>query len=91
MCPDGPKSTEGAVPAGTLIDSMQIASIAKRQCDQLLSVSDAARRLRISTRTVYRLISEGRVKAVKLRGATRVRESDLAALVDQLEPLEPSG
>jgi excisionase family DNA binding protein len=62
-----------------------------RSCDQLLSVGDAAARLRVSTRSVYRLIEEGRIKGIKVRGCTRIRESHLADLLDQFAGSQASG
>jgi excisionase family DNA binding protein len=44
--------------------------------EQIFTVSDVAKHLKVSNRTVYSLISKGDIPAVKI-GGTRVRESDL--------------
>jgi len=43
----------------------------------LLSVPEAARRLSVSERLVWRAISEGALDSVKLGRATRVRAADV--------------
>ena len=48
----------------------------------LLSVSDVAVRLAISARGVYRLISAGELRALKIGGALRVQESELARYLE---------
>lgn len=55
---------------------------------QLLTVHEAAERLRCSDMTVYRLIADGSLRAVDMRPAgsrrskTRVRDDDLAEFID---------
>lgn len=51
----------------------------QKQTDErmLLSVPEAARRLSVSERLLWRAISEGALDAVKLGRATRVRSSDV--------------
>jgi len=58
----------------------------------LLSKSEAARRLRVSTKTVERLVRRGHLVATKVGGQVRIERADLLALVNarrtaSLDPL----
>jgi excisionase family DNA binding protein len=46
-----------------------------------LRVADVADRLDLSPSSIRRLIDTGKLRSVKLRGAVRVRECDLAQLI----------
>jgi excisionase family DNA binding protein len=48
----------------------------------LLSVSEAAEILRLSPRTVRRLIDDGRLSVVRFGRAVRIRPEALTALID---------
>ena len=48
---------------------------------QLLTVDQAAERLVVSSRTVRRMITDGRLKHVKIGRAVRVSEAALAAFI----------
>jgi excisionase family DNA binding protein len=48
----------------------------------LLLLTDAAQMLRCSVKTVRRLISDGKLRSVKLRGALRIKASDLEAFIE---------
>ena len=48
---------------------------------RLLTQSDAAKRLGLSTTTIWRLIKEGSLKVVSVRGKQRVRLDSLLAYV----------
>jgi excisionase family DNA binding protein len=48
--------------------------------DRLLTVRDVADRLAVSTKTVYRLKSEGRLAYIKIGGSLRFREDDIDGL-----------
>jgi excisionase family DNA binding protein len=50
--------------------------------DRLLSVSEAAARLRVGRTTAYLLIAEGRLRSIKLRGRRMIPESSLSSLMD---------
>jgi len=50
--------------------------------DNLLTVADVARTLRISRRTVYRLIDTGKLPRIYIGRSPRFRPTDLDALVD---------
>ena len=52
----------------------------------MLTKRETAAALRVSTRTVDRLIASGALSAVKVEGATRVRRGDLEAYIAQLTP-----
>lgn len=41
---------------------------------ELLTIDETAARLRVSRRTVYRLMAEGRIRATKVRGSTFVSQ-----------------
>ena len=47
--------------------------------EQLLSVAEAAELLGVSRMTVYRLIRDGDLQRVKVRGASRIPESSLGS------------
>jgi len=48
-----------------------------------LSTAEAARKLGITTRTLYRLIDEGQIPAYKLGRVIRLQEHEVEAFVDQ--------
>lgn len=50
----------------------------------LLTLPDVARYLRVSVKTVRRLIDEGELKRIKVRGAVRIRGEDLTAYMQKL-------
>ena len=45
--------------------------------EKLLNIDEVAATLNVSRRTVYRLIAEGKIRALKIRGSTRVHPSNL--------------
>jgi excisionase family DNA binding protein len=49
--------------------------------EQLLSVSDVAEHLGVSTATVYKLCKKGELPHVRIIDSIRVRQADLAAFV----------
>lgn len=49
--------------------------------EKLLPVKQAAVMLGVSVRTVWRMIADSQLTAVRIRGCTRVAVSQLAALV----------
>jgi excisionase family DNA binding protein len=53
--------------------------------DWLLTVSEAARRLRVSQRTLYRMLRCGELRRIKVRGCTRVLGSEVAYLLSSTE------
>ena len=50
----------------------------------LLTLREAAEQLRVSTRTVHRLIHAGELPTVPVRRSLRIRRADLRAYVDGL-------
>jgi excisionase family DNA binding protein len=52
--------------------------------DICLTVKQVSERLGVSEKTVRRLISDGELVAVRVRGRIVVRESDLAAYISSL-------
>jgi excisionase family DNA binding protein len=55
--------------------------MANEQSDRLLTVAEVAERLRVHPITVRRHIKDGRLRAVRVGRAVRVRESDLEAFL----------
>ncbi len=47
----------------------------------LLTVTQAAEQLRVSRRTLYRLVGEGQLRPTRIRGRTLFTEKELAAFV----------
>lgn len=56
---------------------------------QLLSLQQTRERLKISRTQVFRLLRDGQLKGVRVGTRTLVREADLAAFIEQLEPVRP--
>lgn len=57
--------------------------------DRLVSLADAAERLAVSKRTLWRMIARGTLHAIKIghgRGVVRVRASELARLMAEGTP-----
>lgn len=52
----------------------------------LYTIAEVARRLKVNRNTVYRLIKEGRLKAVRL-GSLKVRSKALEEFLNTLEEL----
>jgi excisionase family DNA binding protein len=50
--------------------------------ETLLTLDEVAQALRVSVVTVRRLISDGALKAIKVRGQVRVRQVDLDAYLN---------
>lgn len=50
--------------------------------DRLLRIKEVAEILRSSDKTVRRLIDEGRLRSIKLRGLRLVRASDINTLLE---------
>ena len=50
--------------------------------DELLTVSEVAERLRISSMTIYRWIEEGRLPAMQIGKQYRVRVADLDEILE---------
>ena len=50
--------------------------------NQLLKVSEVVEVLNLSKALVYRMIQDGELRAVRFRGAIRVRQEDLDAFIE---------
>ncbi len=50
---------------------------------KLLSIQETADRLSVSQKTVYRLINWGKLRKVKIGGATRISEDELNEYMEQ--------
>jgi excisionase family DNA binding protein len=53
----------------------------------LLTAKEAAGALGVGERTVQRMIADGKLEAVKIGNATRVKRATVEALVDDLQPV----
>lgn len=56
--------------------------------DKLLTIEEAAEKLRVSTRTIIRYIESGRLKASKI-GVWRIKESDLGHFLEESSNVKP--
>jgi excisionase family DNA binding protein len=54
----------------------------------LLTVEETATQLRIARRRVFEMIRDGSLPSVKIGRSRRIRSSDLAAYVANLEPAD---
>lgn len=54
-----------------------------------MTLADVASRLGVSVRTVEREIRDGRLRAIRVRGAVRILESDVTAYIasQQIRPV----
>lgn len=50
----------------------------------LWTIPEAAEHLRISPRTVYRLVEDGELKLVKVRGGSRITGDSLVAYLEKV-------
>ena len=74
-----------------LLREMRAAILAEQAATQLLTIGETAERLGVrSDRTVYALITAGKLRAVDIRGPgskrskTRIREDDLQDYIDSV-------
>ncbi len=51
--------------------------------EELLTIEEVARILRISVQTVRRMIDEGELRAIKIRGQWRIKREDLQNYIDR--------
>lgn len=51
---------------------------------KMMTIKDVAEKLRISTKTVYRLINQGAVQPVKIGRATRIEDTDLQNYIQSI-------
>lgn len=49
----------------------------------LLTITDAAEALRVSRATVYRLVAEGELPRIRVRGHSRIARADVIALIER--------
>jgi excisionase family DNA binding protein len=57
--------------------------MAENEGDQLLPVSEVAKRFSVSDQTIYRWIDEGILPVVKVRRLLRIRSSDVDRLLEE--------
>jgi excisionase family DNA binding protein len=50
---------------------------------RLLTISEAAERLRVSRATIYRLVEDGELRPIRPRRHARIAEADLEALIER--------
>lgn len=51
---------------------------------KMMTIKDAADVMRVSTKTVYRLVNAGKLKMIKIGRASRIAETDLAGYLGSL-------
>jgi excisionase family DNA binding protein len=51
--------------------------------DVVYTVEEVAKILKVSTATVRRMIDDGELKAIRIRGQIRIRKEDLDKLLEQ--------
>ena len=51
--------------------------------EELLTIEEVARILKVSMQTVRRMIDEGELKAIKIRGQWRIKREDLQDYIDR--------
>lgn len=49
----------------------------------MLTIEDIAKELKVNPRTVYRWISQGKLKALKIQGIIRITEEDYQQFISQ--------
>lgn len=59
--------------------------------DPLLKVSEVAHMMRVSTMTVYRLIYEGELGALRIGGSWRIRVSEVESYLRMAAEMEAQG
>ena len=55
----------------------------KKKIGRLLNVDQAAERLNVSKSSIYRLLSEGQLYALRVRGSTRLPEDGIDDYIDR--------
>lgn len=60
-------------------------TVAPRQAPLLLTIPQAAQTLAVSRSTVYRLIADGALETVRVRGIRRIRPTAVQRYLDALE------
>lgn len=50
---------------------------------RVLTIKEAADRMSVSTKTIYRLMNWGKLRKVKIGGATRISEDELNEYLEQ--------
>ncbi len=67
--------------------------MADEEHDQLLAVSEVAKRFSVSDQTIYRWIDDGILPVVKVRRLLRIRSSDVERLLEESSqtPSTPGG
>lgn len=51
--------------------------------EELLTIEEVARILKVSVQTVRRMIDESELKAIKIRGQWRIKREDLQDYIDR--------
>lgn len=55
----------------------------KKHLDKLLTIDELAEYVRVSTRTIYRMLDDGELPfAIKVKGSWRFKESDVLAWLE---------
>jgi excisionase family DNA binding protein len=57
--------------------------------ERYLTIDEAAKKLSLSTKTLYRRINEGKLKAVSAFGRPRIKASELDRHIQPIHPSKP--
>jgi len=68
-----------------LFDICSVKRYNDRYMDKLFTIAEVAALLRISKPSLYRLLSSGEIKSVKLGGRTLFKESEVERFINSLE------
>ena len=69
---------------------MTLATDQAAAIEQLLTYADAGKLLGVKDRTVWQLVKDGKLAAVRFGRSVRIDPSDLRAFIEQAKGLEPS-
>ncbi len=70
-------------PGCTCILSKRNVSQEASSMEELLTIEEVARILKVSVQTVRRMIDESELKAIKIRGQWRIKREDLQDYIDR--------
>ena len=90
------RSDPSDFPAWVLVDRKQVDAIAADgqtplAADEWLTLAEVAQYLRLSTRTVSRMIKSGRLPAKRVGGAVRIARSELMTMLATLPQASEEG
>ncbi|KKK46957.1 hypothetical protein LCGC14_3160030 [marine sediment metagenome] len=57
----------------------------------MLTIIEVAKKLKVSRQTVYRLVNDDEIKIIKVRGSTRIEETELDAYIERIKAIAKEG